>query len=271
MTDAQLSIQNYSVHRADRKLRKKGGSIIYVHEMFDVSSSVSFDNQYVEVVVLHIDDIKASLVCVYRPPNCPLSKFKEAMQFIDENLVKGDDWTLFIAGDFNLPVINWSTLSLKTGCTSEEQESALLLMDMKSKTFTSQYVDVDTRKVPGEVGNTLDLFLTNDPELFQEISTEDTIMSDHKLITIDLGFNLCSHQSTTKTEQAVPEQQNQDDQSLSQFDFNKANFEEINKQLSSIDWDNLKESNSEADRWVKFWSSWFKICTPNYSDDWGFW
>ena len=126
MTNAQLHIQNYTIHRADRRLRRKGGSLIYVHEMFDVSSSLSFDNQYAEVALVHIDDIKVSLVCVYRPPYCPLSKFKEAIQFINENLKKDDDWTLIIAGDFNLPVIDWNTLTLKSGYLIEEQDSALL-------------------------------------------------------------------------------------------------------------------------------------------------
>ena len=30
------------------------------------------------------------------------------------------------------------------------------------------------------------------PELFQEVSAEDTIMSDHDLVTIDLGYNFSS-------------------------------------------------------------------------------
>ena len=262
MTDAQLSIDNYAVHRADRKLRKKGGSIIYVHETFDVSSSLHFDNKFVEVVLLHIDDIRSTLVCVYRPPNCPLSKFKEATQFIDQNLMKSDDWTLYIAGDFNLPIINWTTLTLKTGYTTEEQESAILHMDMKSKTFTSQYVDVDTRKVPGESGNILDLFLTNDSELFQDISTEDTIMSDHKLVTIDLGYNLSNGQLST-SEHHIPEHSCNEDNSLSQFNFNNANFEEINEQLRNIDWDSLKESNSEEGFIDAFYSEIFTACKNN--------
>ena len=148
---------------------------------------------------MHIDDIKVSLVCVYRPPNCPLSKFKEAIQFIQESLKENDDWTLIIAGDFNLPVIDWTDLTLKPGYLIEEQDSALLLLETKSRTFTTQYVDVPTRREPDGAENTLDLFFTNDSELFQEVSAEDTIMSDHDLVTIDLGYNFSS--------QAPPEEE----------------------------------------------------------------
>ena len=264
ITDAQLSLQNYSLHRADRKLRRRGGSIIYVHEIFCVSQSLSFDNQYVEVVLLHIDDIKASLVCVYRPPNCPLHKFKEAVEFIDQNLDKGDDWTLYIAGDFNLPVIDWDTLSLKKGYTTEEQESAHLLMDFKSKTFTSQYVNIDTRKVSGETGNTLDLFFTNDPELVQDISTEDTIMSDHKMVKVNLGYDISRGESTTPEEISNNHQPEETaSPSLSQLDLKKADFEKINEQLRNIDWDNLRASNSEEGFVDVFYKEVLQACQDN--------
>ena len=257
MTKAQLDIENYTIHRADRRLRRKGGSLIYVHEVFDVSSSLCFDNQFVEVALVHIDDIKVSLVCVYRPPNCPLSKFKEAIQFIQENLKENDDWTVIIAGDFNLPVIDWTDLTLKPGYLIEEQNSALLLLETKSRTFTTQYVDVPTRRESDGAENTLDLFFTNDSELFQEVSAEDTIMSDHDLVTIDLGYNFSS--------QAPPEEESicqriDEAQSLSHLNFTKANFSLINEELKSIDWNSLHVSNSEEGFVDIFYDTILDIC-----------
>ena len=42
MSKSQLQIENYTCHRADRRLRRKGGALIYVHEAFDISSSLKF-------------------------------------------------------------------------------------------------------------------------------------------------------------------------------------------------------------------------------------
>lgn len=113
MTDAQLHIPNYSVYRADRKLRHRGGSLIYIHDSILVSTSLNFDNQYVEVVIAHMEDIRCSVICLYRPPNCPVSKFNEALLFIQEHIRDQDHgWNIIIAGDFNLPIIDWSSASL---------------------------------------------------------------------------------------------------------------------------------------------------------------
>ena len=244
MTDAQLNINHYSVHRADRKLRKKGGAIIYVHEMFEASESLRFDNKYVEVVLLHIDDIKTTLVCVYRPPNCPLQKFKEAIDFIVQNLNKEDDWTIIMAGDFNFPIINWDSLTLNSGYTIEEQESALLFLEMKSQKLISQYVHAETRISSEETGNILDLFLTNNPDLVLDISTEDTTMSDHKVVSIDLCYDLLDSQSALPSEHSLKNNPTENI-SFSQLNFTNANFDEINARLKNINWDKLKEENPE--------------------------
>ena len=148
---------------------------------------------------------------------------------------------------------------MKSGYLIEERNSALLLLDMKSKTFTSQYVDIATRRQPGEAENTLDLFFTNDAELFQEVSTENTIMSDHDLVKIDLGYNFLNLQPPTP-EEIKPEYKLIKDQSLSQFNFTNANFEKIDEQLNDIDWDNLKESNSEEGFVDAFYNILFEIC-----------
>jgi len=193
---------------------------------------------------------------------CPLSKFKEGISFITENLVKNDEWTLYISGDFNLPVIDWNTLSLVPGYSTDDQRSASLLLDFKTKLFLSQYISVETRKVTGQSGNTLDLFFTNDNELFQDILTHDTIMSDHKLITIDLGYNPCLQISNSHIHSDM-NQSPCSPESLSQFNFSQANFLQINEELISINWDQLQESNSHEDFVDVFYETVFQVVKRN--------
>lgn len=178
--------------------------------------------------------------------------------------MKNDDWTLYIGGDFNLPIIDWESLSLNPGYSSEDQRSASLLLDFKTQHFLTQYVSVDTRKISGQAGSTLDLFLTNDPELFLDISTDETVMSDHKLVSIDLGYNPCLRAPHCCDDSTDPPQIDGSDAPVfSQFNFSKADFAQINEDLTNVNWDALNDANP-GDEFVDiFYESVFQACTKS--------
>ena len=51
ITKAQVNIPNYNVFRADRKLRTRGGSLLYIHEGIPIIHHDEFDDKYCEAVV----------------------------------------------------------------------------------------------------------------------------------------------------------------------------------------------------------------------------
>ena len=87
-------------------------------------------------------------------------------------------------------------------------------------------------------------------------------MSDHELVTIDLGYNLCEP-AEPSPDDSIPEHQATRDRLLSQFNFTNANFEKISKQLNNIDWDNLNGTSSEEDFVDAFYDKIFEICKSN--------
>ena len=91
---------------------------------------------------------------------------------------------------------------------------------------------------------------------------EDTTMSDHDLVTINLGYNFSCHQSSITPEE-ITHQQVSKEQCLSQFNFSKANFEKLNEEFSNVDWDSLKESKSEEEFVDSFYKILFEVCKQN--------
>ena len=94
------------------------------------------------------------MCAVYRPPNSNLV-YLENMITTLTNIVRNNPQSpIWIAGDFNLPIINWSDGSISGN--NYPHTVAELLLDFSNTYGFTQMVDAPTRK-----HNILDLFLTN--------------------------------------------------------------------------------------------------------------
>ena len=134
ITDAQIKIPNYNVSRSDRGKRTGGGVLLYSHTDIPLSSYSKFDDGTCEVVFCRFDTKKTSFAVVYRPPKTPFFSFKNAMTFV-ENAIKdiGDDsYQHCVTGDFNFPLIDWSTGVTKSGGTTEDATSSNMLLKFMS-------------------------------------------------------------------------------------------------------------------------------------------
>ena len=90
-----------------------------------------------------------------------------------------------------------------------------------------QYVSQPTRQ-----RNILDLFLTNNANLVLQTSSEETHISDHNIVSIHTTYNIKAKGPQSKPHLA--------DHTFRSLNLQKADFVNINSQLSSIDWDHLK-------------------------------
>lgn len=86
---------------------------------------------------------------------------------------------------------------------------------------------------PTRVDNILDLYISNSEDLVSHVSVSDTVFSDHRLVKIFLSYNPCS------LVPSCPPDFTQS--SFRSLDFHKADFNTINEELSSVDWDLLVE------------------------------
>ncbi len=156
-------------------------------------------------------------------------------------------------GDFNLPCVDWSTNTLKRGnCTSTPDKAAVdALFDFMDDLFLSQHVLEPTRHHK----STLDLILTNHSCTIHNISVEKTLLSDHDLVHCTLNFQHPRTRPSSPTPTTAHPYDN--------LDFHKANWGEITRALSLIDWSFILTSDIIA-AWRMFEDIVTNTCTKNF-------
>ncbi|XP_068227731.1 uncharacterized protein [Palaemon carinicauda] len=151
--DAQISIEDYNIHRCDRSTRVGGGVILYTHCDLPITNTEKLDQDSCQL-----------LVCTSEPSEMNIGAFQ-------------DDYLC----DFNFPDFTWDPPLARPPSSSTH-----LLEKFMNNHLFSQYILQPTRQ-----GNTLDLFLTNSASLVTHVLVKPTRMSDHDLIEIYLSYNPC--------------------------------------------------------------------------------
>lgn len=131
-----------------------------------------------ESVWLEIKLPKTSLVLgtVYRSPGAPSSYLENLQQYLDGFATR--NCRLVIAGDFNLPGINWTTFSTK----SREAIDCQLLLDMAFSHDLTQVVNDSTRE-----NSILDLVFIDGRIDTYNVAIEHGL-SDHKLVSVEISI-----------------------------------------------------------------------------------
>ena len=208
---------NFVVYRRDRGKRGYGGILIAVNKDL-VSEQLVINDCGCEVIAVKILSQGKStiLVSFYRPPNSGsqyMSNLCEIFRSICKDHTKSPIW---IAGDMNLPDIDWATDSIISNKhnTKEVNECMLKLLET---TNLEQQVTFPTRG-----NNILDILLTNRPSLVHRCRPLPGI-SDHDSI-VHCEFNILA-----KHNRPVKRQIHQ----WRKADFNKIR-EEVRKRVSEF-------------------------------------
>ena len=141
ITEPEIKIANYNIFRSDRKSSQHGGILLYVHKSVVIDISSNFDNDVCGGVICLSSHSKCIIGCIYRPPTCELSKFKDLLLFLQHFLDKNnpnDKYNVCIFGDFNLPKFCWKFVD-DTNSTSSAP-SYTSLSNFMIKNFLSQYI-----------------------------------------------------------------------------------------------------------------------------------
>jgi len=227
--DAEIKIEGYSVLRSDRPERSQGGVAVYHKDDLSATQSMKFSNKTCEIYITQIVQMKVTIVAMYRPPDTELGLFKPVLekvnQYLTTNSSRKND--IFIMGDLNFPNVNWETKKPQSKCSKNDKACFTDILRFMEEHFLVQTVDVPTRKQ-----NILDVILTNS-ELVRKVCAEDTIMSDHKLVTCHLGYR----DPTSKKIEEVPRT------GFNALNLHKADWDTINEDLD-LDWEEqLSDSN----------------------------
>ena len=233
--DAEVHIPGFLLFRADRQdYISKGGVIIYVKEEYAYGTKVltSNCNGTAEWICLFLPIINTIMINIYRPPTCSEQKFKEMLADLSATLDKISPPmpTVVMCGDFNFPIINWETGNT-VGGTLEMQRQAAALLEFMRVHCLQQMISEPTRQQ-----NILDLFLTNAPEIVGNIEVLNTVISDHKLITVDTCIEDIQPQKCKK--------EKLEGFAALNFHHKKIEWKKLNEELALIDWE--RELNAKC-------------------------
>ena len=170
--------EKFVIYRKDRKSRG-GGVLVAVKETIPTTLVPSPDN--LEVITVSINSgLPITLCTIYIPPNSSDTYQSSLLSYL-RDLINSNEH-LVLVGDFNLPDIDWDTL---TGTSA----FSCAFCDFVFDSNLSQLVDKSTHTK----GNLLDLVLTNSDELVHNLnisSTHHAMSSDHSIISFCLLLSI---------------------------------------------------------------------------------
>ena len=177
ITSSEIFPPNYEVIRKDRE-DGYGGVLLAVRNdlVYDIIQT-GISGEHVFAKLTFGQNTNLIVGALYRPPNSDIHYLDEMCSTVEELAVKNKKAALWIAGDLNLPDINWEDLNITGHNNSVSMNNRLL--DMVQTCAFQQMVTFPTRKE-----NILDLFLTNRPTLVNKC-TPLPGLGDHDIVCVD--------------------------------------------------------------------------------------
>lgn len=184
ISDHELIPNGFRIYRNDRDGRG-GGVAIFLKESLRASRLPNVPGLESVVLKLFLEECNLIVVGIYRPPSSDCSFAENLNEFLCLNTIRSGN--LLLAGDFNLPAINWSD-DFPEALTDASQP----FVDLVILRNLTQLVKLPTRTQQTAV-SVLDLFLVSN-ELLRRNPRIDIFegISDHKIVSLTLEMQFCS-------------------------------------------------------------------------------
>ena len=242
-TNSEIFPDGYKsmVYRKDRN--KNGGGVFIAVQDGLTTSEIDQGNTKCEIVWTEIQTEKEKSLIIgsfYRTPNMNIDILQELRNSL-ENLPKNsDDKTIILAGDFNLPHIDWQTNSVKTGGNQIQLHQELL-------NIMNEFGLEQMQMKPTREGNILDLYLTNNPSLVKSCETIPGL-SDHDMLVVD---------SDLKPNYSKPKRRKIFIYKRADMEKIKQEMSELSSKITSIAYESINKM------WEKFKKGIFEIMEKN--------
>nr|VZI50477.1 unnamed protein product [Spirometra erinaceieuropaei] len=171
--DRELMLPGFQLFQRDRRERQGGGVVTYVKDGLLVSEKTEQFACSAETIWLTIGVPRShslEVLTVYRPPRNDPEADARLLEELGRFALRPD---VLIMGDFNAPLINWSSLYARGTELAFDRH----FLDMALRSFLTQHVLFPTRAREGQQSNCLDLVLTKSmhsiDELWSVIRTAD--------------------------------------------------------------------------------------------------
>lgn len=249
--EATLNIPGFNVFlNFDPTLDNLGSSncrgiAIYISDAIN-ATELSFDTQFNEHLWISIPLLNSDLLrigCIYRSPTANLAASTNSLCDLLSEVTTSCSH-LLICGDFNYPNINWTN---NVGYTSDSY--AQQIIDELNDLFLYQHVDKPTRYRQNQIPSILDLVISNEEHMINEISYQPGLgLSDH----VCLNFNYSCYVEKCN-------------RPISRFNLYRADFDQLSNLLHSVDWEEALKDLDTNSAW-KYFSSMFSTfitkCIP---------
>jgi hypothetical protein len=211
---AELSIDEYRLYTNDLNLNSNRGVAVYVHNSIK-SKIIDYGLEVKEYIAVEIEcENDKLLVCnIYRSP-ASLEEDDKNLNFFITYVCKNYKGRKLFIGDFNYNDVNWETWE-----TEHVGSKSSHFIEMLRDNFLTQEVDKPNRARGDDKPHILDLVITDDLELIQNIEDIGPLgKSDHSMLNIVCSIQNCKNLNKDK------------------LNYNKGNYEDF-RQFMNIDWD----------------------------------
>ena len=205
---------DFTVYRKDRN--HCGGGVLIVVKNHLASLPHPDLDENCEIVWAEVSfEGESLLICsFYRPPSADVASLSELDISLKKAVHLAGNRHILVGGDFNLPSINWNTLSVVT--PARDSGLCHYFLDIVQDYYLEQLVLEPTRR-GATTSNTLDLLLTSKPGLINDVQIIPGLSDhDHVVATV----NKCVQVPSQKSRRI--------------YNFGKGNFEGFSHDMAQL-------------------------------------
>lgn len=256
--DEEVHMEDFNIFRSDRvsntnKNFPHGGVLIYIRDNLTVHDVKTYSDGECDAISITIKSIECKISVIYRPPNATNNSFQNVLNFVQSYIETGEElFNNFIMGDFNLPpnILKWekdeNDGQLFPITIAKENEQSKIFINFMLDNFLTQMVDLPTRNE-----NILDLILVNDSKLVNDISSTDTLLSDHKLVVMNTSIPLTNELNKLHQE-PLP--------FFGGLNFSKVNWVELGNSIKNVNWTEVMDGKNVTDAYTLFLENLGQCC-----------
>ena len=189
ITNNEIFPPGYIIHRRDRP--DGYGGVFFGCRSIYMCTHINIQTTC-EIVSCKVNLQSSTLLIIsaYRPPNNDVIYMETLCNTIENLILNHPNSTIWIAGDINLPNINWSDWSIHSNNYSLSLTN--LFTDLLISNGFNQLVDSPTRH-----NNILDIFATNRPSLVTKCEIIPGI-SDHEAVHVETQLRVVTVHSAPR-------------------------------------------------------------------------
>ena len=234
ITEAEIAIDGY--HAPFNNLSKEGrGICVYVSTKFSaVEFKYTCTEDFRECVWINLsvgDEDKILLGCLYRSPSSTYENNRN-LEGMLRSISDMNPKRLIILGDFNYPNVDWGQCVSTEGDGSDSD----FFMECLKDCYLTQHIDTPTRHREGQQPSILDLILTNEENVVNDIQYLAPLgNSDHCTVLFNYVCKAVSSNSIT-----------------TKYKYDKGDYDGMREYFRQVDWSVELGQTTEQEAWDVF-------------------